>query len=39
MRASWRIIWGMDEREYMERLPVKQIRELHYTGLQWLDGG
>ena len=29
---------GMDEKEYMSQLPVKRIRELHFTGLHWRRG-
>lgn len=29
---------GMDEREYMQRLPCERLQELHFTGLHKLDG-
>ena len=29
---------GMDEKEYMENLPVDSLRELHFTGLHTIDG-
>jgi uncharacterized protein (UPF0276 family) len=29
---------GMEERAYMEALPVDRLRELHFTGLHYLDG-
>jgi len=28
----------IDEREYISALPVDHLRELHLTGLQWVDG-
>lgn len=31
--------FGMDERDYMSRLPVHQLRELHITGLKHDDSG
>jgi uncharacterized protein (UPF0276 family) len=29
---------GIDEREYMERLPVERIKELHFTGIHRIEG-
>ncbi len=29
---------GVDERDYIEALPVERLRELHFTGLHHLDG-
>jgi uncharacterized protein len=29
---------GMDERAYMTALPIDRLRELHFTGLHYLDG-
>lgn len=29
---------GIDEREYISRMPLHRLRELHYTGLHNLDG-
>jgi len=29
---------GMDEKEYMESLPVDSLRELHFTGLHLIEG-
>jgi len=29
---------GIDERDYLESLPVERIREMHVTGLQTVDG-
>ncbi len=29
---------GLDERDYMSSLPVNRLREVHFTGLHWLDG-
>jgi uncharacterized protein (UPF0276 family) len=29
---------GIDELDYMNSLPVSRLRELHFTGLHWLDG-
>jgi uncharacterized protein (UPF0276 family) len=28
---------GMDAHEYIRQLPVKQVRELHFTGMKWID--
>ncbi|MGA2582516.1 MAG: DUF692 family multinuclear iron-containing protein [Tepidisphaeraceae bacterium] len=30
--------WGLDAKQYVESLPVKKIRELHLTGLQFVEG-
>jgi uncharacterized protein (UPF0276 family) len=29
---------GMDEFEYLKRLPVHRLREMHFTGLNWVNG-
>jgi uncharacterized protein (UPF0276 family) len=29
---------GIDEREYISKLPVKRLREIHYTGLHNING-
>jgi sugar phosphate isomerase/epimerase len=36
-RLTARVL-GVDEREYISRLPVDRIRELHLTGIQPVDG-
>lgn len=30
---------GMDAQEYMQRLPIESLKELHFTGLHRLNGG
>ena len=29
---------GMDAHTYMEQLPRRSLKELHFTGLEWMDG-
>jgi uncharacterized protein (UPF0276 family) len=29
---------GIDEEEYIHSLPTRRIKEMHITGLQWIDG-
>jgi uncharacterized protein (UPF0276 family) len=29
---------GVDEWEYIDRLPMERLREMHFTGLQWWNG-
>ena len=29
---------GMDEWEYLEQLPLEKLKEMHFTGLDWLNG-
>jgi len=29
---------GMTEQEYISQLPMQRIREMHFTGMEWIDG-